>query len=225
MDTAPLSTTWFVIPVYNEASVVGKVVENIRKKYPNIICVDDASTDNSAQIAQSNGAHVAIHPINLGQGAALKSGIDFALSRGANWIVTFDADGQHSLEDATKLLERLWVGDVDVVVGSRFLATGTNFSNSKRILLRLAVIFENLTTGVKLTDAHNGLRAMSRSAASTIQISQNRMAHASEIVAEIGKHKLKYSEMPVTVLYTDYSRAKGQSIWNSVNILSDLIFK
>ena len=87
------------------------------------------------------------------------------------------------------------------------------------------MVFENLSTGVKLTDAHNGLRALNRVAAQRIRIEQNRMAHASEIVAEIGRHKLRYAEMPVHVVYTDYSRSKGQSIWNSVNILSDLYLK
>jgi glycosyltransferase involved in cell wall biosynthesis len=225
MREARQDATWFVIPMFNEGEMVSKVVRGITDDFPHVVCVDDASSDNSGEAAKSSGAVVVRHPINLGQGAALQTGIDFALSRGAEWIVTFDSDGQHRLEDAKRMLERLWLGDVDVVLGSRFIGTGTNFSFSKKMVLKMAVMFENLTSGVRLTDAHNGLRAMSRSAAKKIRITQNRMAHASEIVAEIGRNQLRYIELPVTVVYTDYSRAKGQSIWNSVNILSDLLFK
>jgi glycosyltransferase involved in cell wall biosynthesis len=166
------------------------------------------------------------HPFNLGQGAALRTGLDYALQDpDAEFFVTFDSDGQHRVEDAVAMVERLATERLDVVVGSRFLDKRTDTGLLKRIVLKTAVRFENLSTGVKLTDAHNGLRALNRHAASKIRIEQNRMAHASEIVAEIGRHHLRYAEHPVHVIYTEYSRAKGQSIWNSVNILSDLYLK
>jgi glycosyltransferase involved in cell wall biosynthesis len=215
-----------VVPLFNEGQVVKEVVEHARETFPNIVCVDDGSSDDSVDQARAGGAVVVRHPFNLGQGAALRTGLDYALTDPeAEYFVTFDSDGQHQVEDALAMVERLETGTVDVVVGSRFLDDRTKPGALKRVVLKAAVVFENLSTGVKLTDAHNGLRALNRVAAQRIRIEQNRMAHASEIVAEIGRHKLRYAEMPVHVVYTDYSRSKGQSIWNSVNILSDLYLK
>ncbi len=224
--SAPNTDTWLIVPLFNEGSVVRQVVEKAKTRFENIVCVDDGSTDDSSVEALLAGAVVIEHPINLGQGAALQTGLDFALAQsGAKYFVTFDSDGQHSVDDAERMVHRLRVEPLDVIVGSRFLDNRTNASVLKKLVLRLAVFFERVTTGVKLTDAHNGLRALNRAAASQLRIKQNRMAHASEIVARIGQHKLRYAEEPVHILYTDYSRAKGQSLWNSVNILSDLFIK
>jgi glycosyltransferase involved in cell wall biosynthesis len=214
------------VPLYNEAPVVRGVVEEALKTFPNIVCVDDGSTDASIDEARAGGARVVRHPINLGQGAALRTGLDYALSDpNAEFFVTFDSDGQHRVEDALAMVQRLEQGEFDIIVGSRFLDSRTKPGALKVLVLKMAILFENLSTGVRLTDAHNGLRAMNRTAATAIRIDQNRMAHASEIVGEIGRNKLRYAEQPVHVVYTDYSRSKGQSIWNSVNILSDLFFK
>lgn len=231
-DGAPLATpeiargTWLVVPLYNEAPVIREVIEHTRRTFPNVVCVDDGSSDGSADEARAGGAHVVQHAINLGQGAALQTGIRYALQDpGARWIVTFDADGQHRTEDALRMVERLRVEPLDIVIGSRFLDGRTKPGLAKRVVLRAAVIFQRVTSGVRLTDAHNGLRAMTRDAAGRIRITQNRMAHASEIVDQLGELELRYTEEPVHVIYTDYSRSKGQSLWNSVNILSELIFK
>ncbi|WP_205881455.1 glycosyltransferase family 2 protein [Leucobacter coleopterorum] len=218
--------TWLVVPLYNEAQVVREVVERARETFPNIVCIDDGSSDDSIEEARAGGAYVVCHPINLGQGAALQTGLDFAAEQpGAEYFVTFDSDGQHRTEDAERMVARLRNEPLDIVVGSRFLDGRTKPGFMKRIVLRAAVWFERLSTGVKLTDAHNGLRALNREAVNKIQIRQNRMAHASEIVAQIGKRHLRYAEEPVHIIYTDYSRAKGQSLWNSVNILSELFVK
>lgn len=227
MDSNPSNAdTWLIIPLYNEASVVREVVSDARATFPHIVCIDDGSTDASVAEALAGGAVVLQHPINLGQGAALQTGIEFALSRpGAEYFVTFDSDGQHQVSDALAMVERLRAEPYDIIVGSRFLDGRTNASALKKFVLRLAVMFERLSTGVRLTDAHNGLRALNRHAAASLRIRQNRMAHASEIVAQIGEHKLRYAEQPVHIVYTDYSRSKGQSLWNSVNILSELFIK
>lgn len=218
--------TWLIVPLYNEGEVVRDVVASAREVFPHIVCVDDGSVDDSVEQARAGGAVVVQHPFNLGQGAALRTGLDYALQdRGADFFVTFDSDGQHRTEDALAMVERLDSEPLDVIVGSRFLDSRTDTGRVKRMVLKAAVRFENLSTGVRLTDAHNGLRAFNRHAASVIRIEQNRMAHASEIVAEIGRHHLRYAEQPVHVIYSEYSRAKGQSIWNSVNILSDLYLK
>lgn len=226
MSASLAARTWLVVPLYNEAQVVHDVIAEARKTFPNIVCVDDGSSDDSASEARRAGAIVVKHPINLGQGAALRTGLDFALRQpGADFFVTFDSDGQHSVDDAMDMVKRLSKGDLDIVAGSRFLDNRTKPGFVKVVVLKLAVKFENIMTGVKLTDAHNGLRALSRHAAQVIRIDQNRMAHASEIVAEIGRNKLRYEEMPVHLVYTEYSKSKGQSVWNSVNILSDLFLK
>lgn len=215
-----------MVPVYNEAAVVAQVIRDAIKIFPNIVCVDDGSSDFSAREARSGGAVVVQHPINLGQGAALQTGIDFALARpDADFFVTFDSDGQHRVGDALAMVKRLDSEPLDVILGSRFLDGRTRLSALKRFVLKLAVVFERLSTGLRLTDAHNGLRAFNRHAASSIQIEQNRMAHASEILAQIARHRLRYAEQSVHVVYTEYSKAKGQSVWNSINILSDLFFK
>lgn len=203
-----------------------RVIEEARRVFPNIICVDDGSSDNSVAEAEAGGAVVVRHPINLGQGAALQTGLDFALlDPTAEYFVTFDSDGQHLVSDALAMVTRIDVEPYDILVGSRFLDGRTKPGLLKMAVLKLAVFFERASTGVKLTDAHNGLRVLNRTAARSIRIYQNRMAHASEIVAEIGRNNLRYAEQPVHVVYTDYSRSKGQSIWNSVNILNDLFFK
>ena len=218
--------TWLIVPLYNESAVVRAVVEQARLIFPNIVCVDDGSRDRSAVEAEAGGAAVVRHPINLGQGASIQTGLEYALQDAtAEYFVTFDSDGQHQVSDALAMVERLASEPLDIVVGSRFLDGRTKPGFAKKIILKLAVFFERVSTGVRLTDAHNGLRALNRHAATSIEINQNRMAHASEIVAEIGIKKLRYAEQPVHVIYTDYSRSKGQSIWNSVNILSDLFLK
>jgi len=121
-------------------------------------------------------------------------------------------------------VERLRTEPFDLVIGSRFLGGNVEAGFLKRLVLKTAVLFERLNTGMDLTDTHNGLRALNRHAAQSIRIKQNRMAHGSEILREISRNELRYAEEPVHIVYSDYSRAKGQSIWNSVNILSDLLF-
>jgi glycosyltransferase involved in cell wall biosynthesis len=225
-DSAVRDATWVVVPLYNEAEVVGDVVADLRQHLPQVVCVDDGSRDDSAAVAEAAGAVVVRHPINLGQGAALQTGISFALTDPtARYVVTFDADGQHQPPDAVAMLDALRQGHVDVVFGSRFLRTRTRPPLLKRALLKAAVAYSNASTGVRLTDTHNGLRAMTREAAQTLDIRQNRMAHASEIIDQVGRADLRYVEHPVDILYTDYSRRKGQSLLNSVNILAELIYR
>ena len=218
--------TWVVVPLYNEAPVIADVVRAVRTVFPQVVCVDDGSRDGSAVEARKGGAVVVRHPVNLGQGAALQTGIEYALrDPGMRYVVTFDADGQHRVEDAAAMVEVLRAGSADIVFGSRFLDARTQPSRAKRALLRAAVLYTNVTTKVNLTDAHNGLRAFTRAVAQHLDIRQNRMAHASEIVEQVGAGGFRYAEHPVHILYTDYSRAKGQSMLNSVNILTEMFFK
>lgn len=217
---------WLVIPLYNEAGVIGDVVTDARKVFDNVICVDDGSSDNGGALAHAAGAHLVTHPINLGQGAALQTGFEYALRQpGMQWVVTFDADGQHQTCDVLDMLELARADGLDAVFGSRFLDDRTEAGALKKLVLRLAVAYTNATTNTRLTDAHNGLRLMSRGVVQRLNLTQNRMAHASELVAQIGTMDIRYAESPVHILYTDYSKAKGQSLWNSINILVELMIR
>ncbi|WP_053354028.1 glycosyltransferase family 2 protein [Leucobacter musarum] len=217
--------TWVVIPLFNEATVIGGVVSELIPVFPNVVCIDDGSRDGSADVARAAGARIVTHPINLGQGAALQTGFRYALERGARYIVTFDADGQHRVVDASAMLQVSRDEDMAIVFGSRFLDDRTNPGILKKIVLKTAVWVTNVTTRTRLTDAHNGLRVIRADAASRIKLRQDRMAHGTEIVVQLGKTGLPYTEFPVEVIYTDYSKAKGQSLLNSVNILVDLIIR
>lgn len=203
--------TWVVIPAYNEASVIGRVIADVRAVGPNVVVVDDASTDGTGQVARQIGVPVIEHIINRGQGAALKTGIRYALEHGADIIVTFDSDGQHQATDIARLVAPVESGQADVVLGSRFITNGSNVPPLRRLVLKFGVWFTRLVSRIKVTDTHNGLRAMNRQAAQKIRLVQDRMAHASEILDEIVRHRLRYTEAPVTVTYNYYSRAKGQS--------------
>ena len=218
--------TWLVIPLYNEGQVISEVIAQVRGAFDQVVCVDDGSEDDSAALAAGAGARVVRHPFNLGQGAALQTGFDYALSDPTmKYVVTFDADGQHQIADAIGMVERLRVGEADVVFGSRFLDERSSPTLGKKLVLRAAVGYTNMTTHTRLTDAHNGLRAISRPVLEKIRLTQNGMAHASELVAQIGASRASYVEHPVHILYSDYSKAKGQSLWNSINILAELILR
>lgn len=212
-----------VIAAFNEEKAIGDVVRDALRLFENVVVIDDGSADATVSVALRAGATVLVHPINLGQGAALQTGIDYALGRGFEQVVTFDADGQHAPEDAARMLTVLETGDAQVVLGSRFIGSVENIPAARRMLLKAATVFTRITTGLRVTDAHNGLRALRREALATIRIRQNRMAHASEILDEIARHKLSYVEMPVTIRYTEYSLAKGQSGFGAFNILFDLL--
>lgn len=219
------SDVWIVVPAYNESEVLESVLNRIIEEFGNnIVLVDDCSSDNTAWVARQLNIDVISHPINLGQGAALQTGIERALRLGAKAIVTMDSDGQHRVEDAKSMVKKLNLNSSEVICGSRFLGVEpVNMPRSKWITLRLATIFTKMLTGVPVTDAHNGLRALTRSAAMKIHITQNRMAHATEIIKLFKKNNIKYSEFPVQIIYSEYSIRKGQKITNSLNILMDLL--
>jgi glycosyltransferase involved in cell wall biosynthesis len=213
---------WIVIPGFNEGRVIANTVASVGTWLPNIVVVDDGSSDNTAEEAVRAGAHLVRHAINLGQGAALETGIRYALLRQAQSIVTFDADGQHQPGDIDVILNIAREKGADVVLGSRFLGGAINMPHSRRMLLKLATAYTRFTTGLNLTDAHNGLRLFTRKAAEQLRIRQNRMAHASEMVGWLGSSGLRIVEAPVNIVYTDYSLAKGQGFFSSFDILWDL---
>ena len=215
--------TYIIVPAYNEGKVIRSTVEDLQRSFSNIVVVNDGSTDDTLTVLRDLGVTTISHLINIGQGAALQTGITYALRRGANAIVSFDADGQHQVSDVVGMLKVLEKQDCDVVLGSRFLGSTQGISAGRKLLLRAAVIFSNLTTRVRLTDAHNGLRVMSRQAAACLDITQFGMAHATEIIQQFHAAGMRIREHPVTIHYTDYSRAKGQRSLNAINVLLDLL--
>lgn len=142
---------------------------------------------------------------------------------GADYIITFDADGQHRVQDVETLLTQLILVNADIAFGSRFLGDSVGLTPRRRLVLKLGVLFNFIFTGLLMTDAHNGLRALTADAARKIRIRQNGMAHASEFVEQVARLKLKWVEVPIVVIYTDYSAAKGQRLGNSFNIALDVI--
>lgn len=218
------SEAWVVVPAYREASVIAGVVRELRDRAVQVVVVDDGSADATAERARAAGATVLRHAVNRGQGAALQTGIDFALAHGARFVVTFDSDGQHRAEDVDRLLDPLRRGRAEVALGSRFLGTdAAGMPRHRRALLRLAVWFTRLTSGARITDTHNGLRAFTRQAAARLDIRLDRMAHASEIIDQVSRSGAAWVEVPVAVRYTDYSRGKGQPAVAAFRIALDYI--
>jgi len=214
---------YVVIAAYQEAGVIADVIHRVTRFTRHVIVVDDGSQDDTGACAREAGATVLRHVVNRGQGAALQSGIAFALQQGAGVIVTFDADGQHDSRDLPALVAPILAGRADIVLGSRFLGRAEGIPAARRAVLALAVLFTRLTSGVELTDAHNGLRAFSRRAAEKLDLQLDRMAHASEIIDQLRRTKLPYVEVPVNVRYTLYSLAKGQGNGNAARVAVDYL--
>ena len=183
---------WIVVPAFNEARVIGDVIADVRSVFDHVVCVDDGSKDDTGDVALRAGAHLVRHPVNLGQGAAIQTGVEYARRQpGAQVFATFDADGQHRLKDVVAMIDRLSTEEVDLVVGTRF------------------------------AEAHNGLRVFNKKVADKLNITMNGMSHASEFIALAVENRWRVTEEPVEILYTDYSKSKGQPLLNGVNIIFD----
>ena len=215
--------TWLIVPCYNEGTVIFDVLTHARETFPNIVAVNDGSRDDSAAQIRAAGAHLVNHPVNLGQGAAIQTGVEYARSQpGARYFVTFDADGQHQVKDVVRMVERLRAEPVDIIVGTRFAGQdNSQVPWIKRVVLKTVVLLSPRTKKLGLSDAHNGLRAFNKKVADEMNIRMNGMSHASEIVTMIDNNGWRVDEEPVDILYTEYSMSKGQSLINGVNILAD----
>jgi glycosyltransferase involved in cell wall biosynthesis len=221
--TAQNKKIWVVMAAYNEEKRLANTLRQLTDLPLQVVVVDDGSRDKTYEAALDHNVWALRHRINCGQGAALQTGIDFALEQGADAVATFDADGQHCIEDMQRMLEPVLNEEVDVALGSRFLGTTIGMTSSRWLILKLGVIFTRLVSGIRVTDTHNGFRVLSRKAAQTIRIHQDRMAHASEILDRIIQHKLRFCEVPVTIRYSEETLRKGQSSWNAVKIASELL--
>jgi glycosyltransferase involved in cell wall biosynthesis len=211
-----------VIPAYNEARWIEKVVEEVKAAGYETVVVDDCSQDQTAALAEKAGAVVLRHVINRGQGAALRTGTNWALENDAEIIVHFDADGQFRVSDIEHLVKPLAAGEVDVVFGSRFLDNTTKLPWSKKnLIMPLARLVNRILFGVKLTDPQSGFRAFWGETGREIKWRQDRMAHASEILGEIIHRRLRVVEVPITVIYHEF----GQSFLGGFKILRDVFIK
>jgi polyprenyl-phospho-N-acetylgalactosaminyl synthase len=216
--------TYVIVPVYNEAPVLDEVLSGLTKRFKHIICIDDGSTDGSSEIIKESGATLLQHRRNKGQGAAFRTGFKYALGQtNARYLITFDADGQHQVEDAEAMLTHIKKHKLSVVLGSRFLGAAPGMGIVKRLTLRLAIRFTHLFTNLPLTDTHNGLRIFRRDFAEKLTFKLNGMAYASEMELAVAQLKVAYEEFPVTIIYSDYAKSKGQSVFNSFAIVWELM--
>lgn len=202
------------------------VIDVLRHGY-NVIIVDDCSKDNSRNELSGLPVYYLRHRINMGQGAALQTGIDFAKKKGAKYFVTFDADGQHDSDDIPGMVEFLEKEKADVIFGSRFLpGSKTNVSRSRSFALNIGRYINYCTSGILLSDSFNGIRLLSREAADKIRLTENGMSHPVEFLMLTATEKLKYAEYPVTIHYSDYSKNKGLKNKDGIKILFEiLLFK
>lgn len=213
--------TAIVIAAYNEQGSVGNVVREVKKAgYPWVIVVDDGSKDKTYDEAVKAGADVLQNVINRGQGAALRAGINYALQEGADIIVTYDADGQFRANEIGRVIEPVKKGRADITLGSRFLGETVNISTGKKLVLKLGALVTFIFSGIMLSDSHNGFRALNRKAASKIRITFDRMEHASEIIEEISTWRLKYEEVPVTVIYHEAGQHPLKSIKMGIRLVA-----
>lgn len=213
---------WIIIPAFNEASIIGDVIADVRSVFGNVVCVDDGSRDGTGDAALRAGAHLVRHPVNLGQGAAIQTGVEYARAQpGATVFATFDADGQHRVKDLIRMIDRLAAEKADLVVGTRFGDPGvvTQTPLLKRVVLRTVAVLSPRGRKLGLTDAHNGLRVFNKKVADDLNITISGMGHASEIIILAYQKHWRVAEEPVEILYTDYSKSKGQPLLNGVNIL------
>lgn len=221
------SRTVVVVPAFREPTVIGDVISSLRSQGHPVVVIDDGSGDATGANAEVAGALVIRHAINLGQGAALVTGLRCALDRfQPDCLVTFDADGQHDAMDIPRLIAPILDGRADAVLGTRFGGgSAPGIPRLRRLALRTAARFSQFAHGIQLTDSHNGLRALSPVAAQCLiaQMEQPRMAHASELVSILHKSGMRLCEVPVTVRYSSYSLAKGQHLRHAFVVIWDLL--
>ena len=206
---------------------MGATLQPLFERGYSVIVVDDGSTDRTWELLETLPVHALRHRLNLGQGAALQTGMDYALRRGAEMVVHFDADGQHPADQIDELTAPIAAGEADVVFGSRFLKESDRrqVPAARRAVLRVGMLVSGLMGGLWLRDTHNGFRALSRRAMMNIRLRENGFAHATEIQREVRRARLRYCEAPASIRYSEYSASKGQPLSNSLNIVVDLVMR
>ncbi|MBI4811893.1 glycosyltransferase family 2 protein [Candidatus Falkowbacteria bacterium] len=215
-----MSKIFCIIPAYNESETITEVVKNVKGFVDEVVVVDDCSTDGTAILAEKAGAVVLRHIINRGQGAALKTGTEYALAGGADIIAHFDADGQFLAEEIKDVVRPIMSGEAEIVFGSRFLSKKSPMPFFKKnFIMPLARFVNRIFLNVNTSDPQSGFRAMSVRAARKINWRQDRMAHCSEILAEAAASGLRIKEVPVMIAY----RGFGQRLASGFKILKELL--
>lgn len=218
-------SVWIVIPAYNEALRIRQVIENCQKRgFSQIVVTDDCSTDDTFALAKSTGAVVLHHSINRGAGAATKTGIDYALSQNVDYIVTIDADGQHDPAEIEKLIEKAEKLKKDVIIGSR-LIDSKGMPLIRLLYNRIGSLITYLLYGIYVRDSQSGFKVFSKNAAQKIKIKFDRFEFCSEVLYEIRRNRLSFCEIPISVIYTKESLAKGQSFQNGVKMVYRMIMR
>lgn len=216
-----------VIPAYNEERVIASVVKGLPKAISNIqmdyIIINDGSVDQTEKVLKKINAKYVTHPINRGLGAALGTGFDYARQNDYDFLITLDGDGQHDPSEIGEVLVPIIKGKADFVIGTRMFKKGMPMS--RKVLTFLASIATYFFTGVWTTDSQSGFRAFSKKAIAEIFIEVDRMEVSSDFFRQVKEKKLKFSEVRIKPIYTDYSLNKGQNVFNSFNILGKLLFK
>ncbi len=221
---AKLENIYIIVPAFNESKVLEKNLRSLKKYFDNILVIDDGSTDNTLEIVDRLGLASIHHPINLGQGAAIRSGFNFVKKLNDIYgVITFDADGQHSSADAKNFANEILKSDKDIIFGSRFINHSSNVPFIKKFILKIATYLSNVILQMNLSDTHNGLKAFKIDSLSKINITVDRYAFETELLMQISKQKISYKELPTEIVYTPYSLRKGQSIRNGMIILESII--
>ena len=221
-----LFSTYVVVPAYNEERTLPAVLNDLLRYFrrEEIVVVNDGSRDRTREIAESYGVHVLNHLVNRGLGGALGTGIAFAVRRGAELIITFDADGQHLLSDALRVMRPVAEGKADFAVGSRLKGDTSEMPFVKKfgnfVLDAITAIFARKY----VSDSQSGLRCLNRECASKIRITCDRYAVSSEIIIEAAKHGCRIVEVPIKAVYTEYSMKKGTNVLEGVKIALNLLF-
>ncbi len=218
---------FIIVPAFNEEKIIGKVIfalkaQKLKNTKKTIIVVNDGSTDKTEEIAKKCRVTVLSHPINRGLGGALGTGLEYARSKSADIVITFDADDQHEPKDLQRLIEPILKNKADFVIGSRLLKNST-MPMDRKIINLVANIINFFLWSIWITDSQSGLRALSKNALKKIEIKMNKMEVASEFFKEIKKNNLRVKEISIKAIYTNYSKAKGQKNTNAVNILVKLL--
>ena len=216
-----------VIPAYNEEQAIDSVLSALPKKindHPVIaIVVNDGSTDDTAKIvSQDKSVRLINHILNSGAGAATRTGINYAMQQGASTVVTMDSDGQHHVEDVIKIVKHSLATNYDLVIGSR-LVSSKGMPLIKTIGNKGLSFVTFLIFGVFVTDSQSGLKVFNQKALDQIHFHSNSYAFCSEILWQAHQHKLKIEEVPIRAIYTEYSMSKGQSNWNAINIIGQML--
>jgi len=211
-----------VIPAFNEESQIKEVVLKTAGFVDRVIVVDDGSVDLTGEVAADAGAVVVRHAINRGLGAAISTGLKAGLKLGADIVVTLDADGQHLPEEIPLFAEKISNG-YEVVLGSRMIEKKGNMPKSRQVAQVIGNYLTFVLFGILVSDSQSGFRAFSRDAARRLEIRTDRMEVSSEIVSDISRKKFKWTEVPITAIYTEYSLSKGQSFFVGIKTALKLI--